>query len=82
MSSAEYHPEHDRTSCSDEHPTNVDPEGSTGCARCTAIHLDQGAEAIQHLRALIDSGSVIAGANERSARSAREWLKHIGKEPS
>ena len=37
-------PEHDRTSCSDERPINVDPEGSTGCARCTAIHLDQGAE--------------------------------------
>jgi len=55
MSSAQYHPHHDRTSCSDDHPVNTDAEGSTGCARCTALALDRGAEAIQMIRDLLAS---------------------------
>lgn len=51
MSSAS-HPEHDRTSCSDEHPINTDAEGSTGCARCTALDLERGYAAIELLRAM------------------------------
>ncbi len=38
---AQWHPEHARTSCSDSSIVNADPEGSTGCARCTALLLDQ-----------------------------------------
>lgn len=37
----ETHPEHDRTSCNDEGMQNADAEGSTGCARCTALVLDR-----------------------------------------
>lgn len=47
MSTAQRHaalapnyPEHDRDSCSDAAPTNSTPEGSTGCARCTALVID------------------------------------------
>lgn len=57
MSSAQSHPHHDRTSCSDAHPINADAEGSTGCARCTALELDRGAEAIQLIRDLIAAPS-------------------------
>ena len=38
---AEYYPTHDRTSCSDTDACNATAEGSTGCARCTAIAMDQ-----------------------------------------
>ncbi len=38
---AQHHPEHNRTSCSDEEPSNAEPTGSHGCARCTALLLDQ-----------------------------------------
>lgn len=41
MLQAEYHPEHDRSSCSDGDLCNASPEGSTGCARCTALKLDK-----------------------------------------
>lgn len=36
---AENHPEHCRTSCSDEGRENADPTG-TGCHRCTALVMD------------------------------------------
>lgn len=38
---ASYYPEHDRTSCSDHDPSNATPDGSTGCARCTALIMDR-----------------------------------------
>jgi hypothetical protein len=55
MSSEEatMHPEHDRTSCSDEHPINADAEGSTGCARCTALVMERGEERVRNLELLI-----------------------------
>ena len=37
----QYYPEHDRTSCSDEDACNAEAGGSHGCARCTAILLDE-----------------------------------------
>lgn len=37
---AQYYPSHARTSCSDEHPVNASGDGQ-GCARCTALLLDQ-----------------------------------------
>lgn len=45
-----YHPEHDRTSCSDEDPCNAEAEGSCGCARCTSIHLIRGEAAVAWLK--------------------------------
>jgi hypothetical protein len=51
--STQMHPEHCRTSCSDERPINADAEGSTGCARCTAILLDRGSEAEKNFRLLM-----------------------------
>lgn len=60
MSSSQYHPEHARTSCDDKHPVNADAEGSTGCARCTALHMDRGVAIAIAARALVkvirDSG--------------------------
>ncbi len=53
---ADEHPEHSRTSCSDALPCNADPEGSHGCARCTALKLDREArtsELIAELRILL-----------------------------
>lgn len=41
MTHAEHHPAHDRDSCTDQDMCNADPEGSTGCARCTALVMDQ-----------------------------------------
>lgn len=38
----ETYPEHDRTSCSEDNPNiNATAEGSTGCARCTALLLER-----------------------------------------
>ena len=48
---ASYYPEHCRTSCSDAEPINACAEGSTGCARCTALALDE----IERLRARVAS---------------------------
>ena len=53
MSNARYYPQHDRTSCSDAHPVNATAEGSTGCARCTAILLDQREELFDALQELL-----------------------------
>lgn len=47
-----HHREHDRTSCSDAEVFNADPEGSTGCARCTALLLDQRDELLATLKEL------------------------------
>lgn len=55
MNAAQYHPEHDRTSCSDESPINADPACSAGCARCTALLLDQRTELLTALRQLMDA---------------------------
>ena len=44
MNWADAHPEHDRTDCSDRNTLNADPEGSTGCARCTALLMDAAAD--------------------------------------
>lgn len=41
MSNTQYYPEHCRTSCDDESPINAEAGGSNGCARCTAIKLDE-----------------------------------------
>lgn len=35
------HPTHDRESCSDAEAINMDPAGSHGCARCTALVIDR-----------------------------------------
>lgn len=48
---ASYYPEHCRTSCSDAEPINACAEGSTGCARCTALALDE----LERLRARVAS---------------------------
>lgn len=48
---ASYYPEHCRTSCSDAEPINACAEGSTGCARCTALALDE----LDRLRARVAS---------------------------
>lgn len=48
MTNAEYYPTHDRTSCSDTDACNATAEGSTGCARCTAIAMDK-ADTLQEL---------------------------------
>jgi hypothetical protein len=40
MKYTDSHPAHDRESCSDLYAINVDPAGSHGCARCTALALD------------------------------------------
>lgn len=53
---AYHHPEHDRTSCSDVNPSNAEPAGSHGCARCTALKLDRVtrmSELISDLRILL-----------------------------
>lgn len=47
---ADRHPEHDRTSCSDHKIINADAEGSTGCARCTALLMDQRDEMLDVLK--------------------------------
>lgn len=52
---ADFYPEHDRTSCSDDSPINADAGGSCGCARCTAILLDQRDELLAVAEALIGS---------------------------
>lgn len=52
-SCAKYHPEHDRDSCSDASPNNADARGSNGCARCTAIIMDQRDELLEVLKALM-----------------------------
>jgi len=36
------YPEHDRTSCNESNPNiNATADGSTGCARCTALLLER-----------------------------------------
>lgn len=44
MKFANDHTYHDRSSCCDEDLCNVDPDGSLGCARCTALALDRAEE--------------------------------------
>jgi hypothetical protein len=73
------HKTHDRTSCDDEHPVNADPEGSTGCARCTAIELEQGRAAIQLLWKIAAEVPPRGRAASRPVLAAREFLKDIGK---
>ena len=71
------HPEHDRTSCSDENTNNTDPEGSTGCARCTAIDLHRGAEAIAFLR-LVEKNlrkGMSKSIQKLQARNIEEFFK-------
>ncbi len=46
---ASYYPQHDRTSCDDAHPVNAEAGGSHGCARCTALLLDQREELLAAL---------------------------------
>jgi len=41
MSYVENHPTHDRGSCNDHDMYNADPKGRMGCARCTALVMDQ-----------------------------------------
>jgi hypothetical protein len=41
MKHADDHLYHGRSSCSDDDLHNVDPAGSLGCARCTALALDR-----------------------------------------
>lgn len=53
MSVTQYYPEHDRTSCSDLLPVNATAEGSTGCARCTAILLDQRDDLLEALKRIL-----------------------------
>lgn len=53
MNRAGYYPEHDRTSCSDANPVNSEAGGSRGCARCTAILLDQRDELLAALQRLL-----------------------------
>lgn len=61
MTRTEHYPEHDRTSCSDANPCNAEAGGSCGCARCTAILLDQRDELQEQTQAL-------AGLLKRCAR--------------
>jgi hypothetical protein len=56
---AKAHPEHDRTSCSDSDPCNADPEGSTGCARCTALIMNHSEELDEETTRLFDFARTI-----------------------
>lgn len=49
MNHANNYPEHDRTSCSDENPSNATVDGS-GCHRCNALAFDRLAELEANVR--------------------------------
>jgi hypothetical protein len=73
MSIAQYHPEHHRTSCSDAHPINAEAGGSNGCARCTALLLDQRDELLAALREFVhefQSGKLTETERIQKARAA------------
>lgn len=63
----QYYPEHDRTSCSDADPCNAEAGGSHGCARCTAIMMDERdalAERCERLQFVCQNvlGGILTGA--------------------
>lgn len=75
---AEDYPEHDRTSCSDANPCNATAEGSTGCARCTALVMDRARPAPAH--PLADKLAAIAQGDtydEAALNEAHALLKSI-----
>lgn len=74
-----YYPEHDRTSCDDQRPINATAEGSTGCARCTAIKLDQRDQAIAHLHAILNKRRTATSMME-AEDAAREFLRSLGND--
>lgn len=73
------HPEHDRLSCSDTAPINADPAGSTGCARCTAILLEQREQAIAHLQSILNTQRT-ATQSWQAEQEARQWLLFVEHE--
>ena len=60
MSAAKYYPQHDRDSCGDHSIVNATAEGSTGCARCTALLLDQRDELLVELQRLLAAYRALA----------------------
>lgn len=81
MTRAQYYPEHDRTSCSDADPCNAEARGSCGCARCTAILLDQGDELrgqVQTLAGLLKRCARCLPPDHGTRKIATEYLREHG----
>lgn len=69
MTHAEHHPTHDRSSCKEENPGyNADASYSGGCARCTALYMDQRDECLLALKRLMDAPISGTAATMKRAR--------------
>lgn len=81
MSRADYYPEHDRTSCSDADPCNAEAGGSCGCARCTALLLDQRdalQEQVQTLAGLLKRCARCLPPDHATRKLATDYLRQQG----
>lgn len=72
MTHAQYYKEHDRDSCSDTAVNNATAEGSTGCARCTALLLDERETLLASLQALAKAGRRMVRAKSQLAKDVLE----------
>lgn len=80
MSYAENHPTHDRDSCTDHDQNNADPEGSTGCARCTALVMDQRDELATALKWALLRIRLLGHGDSYIFTMAKETLSRAGVE--
>lgn len=80
MTHAQRYPDHCRTSCSDANPNNAEAGGSRGCARCTALLLDERDELREALRGL--SAEMLTMADEMDGMANGCDSRHATPIPS